>query len=120
MHELSVMSGIIDVVSNSARENGIEKVKKVRLIVGQMSNALPDALQMGFEMLKETGPFTEDAVLEIEFIKTTVKCLDCEYEYHPEEGYIFTCPTCKSIRTEVIDGEQLYVDYYEGDESHDS
>jgi len=112
---MSVMSGIIDVVGKSASEHNIHKVRKVRLVVGQMANAIPDALMMAFDMLKGEGPFTEDAKLEIEFIETRVRCNDCECEFRPEAGYIFTCPQCKGLHTEVIEGEQLYVDYFEGD-----
>ncbi len=120
MHELSVMSGIIEMVAKSAEENNIAKIRKLRLIVGQMSNAIPDALQMGFDMLKEEGPFAEDAILEIEFVKTKVKCHECGHEFQPESGYVFTCSQCKSMQTEIVEGEQLYVDYYEGDNEDDS
>lgn len=115
MHELSVMSGIIEVIENSAKENNIHKIKKVKLVVGQMSNAVPDALTMAFDMLKGAGPFTEDAILEIDFINTRVRCHECECEFQPGDGYIFICPQCKGLHTEVIEGEQLYVDYFEGD-----
>ncbi|OEF95783.1 hydrogenase maturation nickel metallochaperone HypA [Desulfuribacillus alkaliarsenatis] len=120
MHELSVMAGIIDVINTSAKENNIHKIRKVKLIVGQMSNAIPDSLRMAFDMLRDDGPFIEDAILEIETVKTQVKCHECNHQFQPEEGYIFTCPECKGLHTEIIAGEQLYVDFFEGDKIDDN
>lgn len=113
---MSVMQGIIDVIRKSAEENNINQIRKVKLVVGQMANAIPDALEMAFTMQKPEGPFTENAELEIEFVRTRVKCNECESEFRPGEGYIFICPQCNGLDTYVIDGEQLYVDYYEGDD----
>ena len=104
---MSVMQGIIDVIRKSAEENNINQIRKVKLVVGQMANAIPDALEMAFTMQKPEGPFTENAELEIEFVRTRVKCNECESEF---------CPQCNGLDTYVIDGEQLYVDYYEGDD----
>lgn len=115
MHELSIMSGVIDLVSQSARDNNITMINKVKLVVGEHSNAVPDSLQMGFEMLKNTGPFTEDAVLEIETKRLRARCQECECEFHPKENYNFICPQCNYKKTDIIAGDRLYVDYYEGD-----
>jgi len=119
MHELSVMAGIIEMVEKSAVEHNVDKIRKIRLIVGQMSNAIPDALIMGFDMLKDDKLFTEDAVLEIEYVKAKIKCNECGFEFQPGDGYIFTCSQCKSLRTEFVEGDQLYIDYFEGDGDDD-
>lgn len=48
MHEMSLMWEIINLVSDDARLKGFDKVSKIDVIVGDLSNVLPDALELAF------------------------------------------------------------------------
>jgi hydrogenase nickel incorporation protein HypA/HybF len=100
-------------VVKSAVENDINKVTKVKLVVGESHGALPDALEFAFEVLTE-GTICAGAELAMEESVLLLKCRACAIEFHPE-GYLYHCPVCGAANAILIKGMELYVDYYEGD-----
>lgn len=64
MHELSLVHSICTAVTESARQHGLTRIYRVRLVVGSECLVLPDALLFAFHHLKRE-PLTPDAVLEI-------------------------------------------------------
>lgn len=113
MHELSLINALIDTVVQSAGENGITKVTKVKLVVGESHGALPEALQFAFEVLTG-GTLCAGAELAIENSALLFKCRECGREFRPE-GYLYRCPSCGVSNAVLVKGSELYVEYYEGD-----
>ena len=64
MHELGIMTGVMESVESVAREAGAERVLKVSLQVGVMTEAIEDALQFAFEALAENNDYFEGATLD--------------------------------------------------------
>lgn len=116
MHELSLMENVLGIVRDSAVQNNILKVKKVKLVVGKFSMALPDSLHFAFEAISSQEELFKDAVLEIESREIKCQCLECEQTFKVEDGYHFICIHCGSNKVDIIEGRELYLDYYEGDD----
>lgn len=112
MHELSLMQNIVDIIEKSAAEEGLERITKVRLVVGEMSSAVPTALRFAFESIKP-GTVFEEAELDIERQEIKLECQDCQHVFS-SDSVRFVCPRCESRRIEVLQGEDLYIDFYEG------
>lgn len=72
MHELGIMTGVMESVESVAREAGAERVLKVSLQVGVMTEAIEDALQFAFEALAENNDYFEGATLEVEMTNRRV------------------------------------------------
>ena len=53
MHELGIMSGVMDSVQQAANEAGAQRVLKISLSVGEMTEAIEDALRFAFEALRD-------------------------------------------------------------------
>ena len=117
MHELSLMQGVMDIVKESAAQNGILKVNKVKLVVGKFSMALPDSLQFAFEAISGVEPLIKGAVLEIETKEILCQCQQCQQINQLGDTYHFVCSSCGSTKIDIIQGRELYLDYYEGDEN---
>lgn len=117
MHELSLMQGVMDIVKESAAQNGILKVNKVKLVVGKFSMALPDSLHFAFEAISGVELLFKDAVLEIEAKEVLCQCQQCQQINQIEDTYHFVCSSCGSTNVDIIQGRELYLDYYEGDEN---
>ena len=115
MHELSLMQSVTDIVKESAEQNNIFKISKVKLVVGKFSMALPDSLQFAFEAIAASEPLLEGAILEIETRPIICQCLECDNETKIEDSYQFVCSGCGSAKVEIIQGRELYLDYYEGE-----
>ena len=48
MHEMSLMYEIILLVSKDAKLRGFQNVTQIQVVVGDLSNVLPDALESAF------------------------------------------------------------------------
>jgi len=115
MHELALMQGVMETVKESATANSISKVSKVRLVVGKLSMALPDSMQFAFEVISTDEELFRSAVLEIEEKEVVCSCQQCQQLFTQQEQYIFVCSGCGSNQVDIIQGRELYLDYYEGE-----
>ncbi|HOQ09957.1 MAG TPA: hydrogenase maturation nickel metallochaperone HypA [Syntrophomonadaceae bacterium] len=114
MHELTLMQSVLQTVEQDAAQHGINRINKVKLVIGQLTMALPDSLIFAFEALKP-GTMFSDASLIIEERHAQCTCHSCQQEYKLDDYFQFVCPTCGSTDIEVEGGKELYIDYYEGD-----
>ena len=114
MHELGIMTGVMDAVTKSASEAGADKVLKVTLSVGEMTECIEDALAFAFEALSESEPMMDGAELVITMIKPKSRCLECGAEFEHDRFHMF-CPECDSFATELLAGRELQIDSIEVD-----
>ena len=97
MHELGIMTGVLDAVEASAKEAGADRVLVVRLSVGEMTEAIEDALRFAFEALSEQQEYAlcAGAELDITMVRPKSRCLECgaEYEHDPAPLRMYSAPT---------------------------
>ncbi|MZP29715.1 hydrogenase maturation nickel metallochaperone HypA [Heliobacterium undosum] len=115
MHEMALMESLVGVLASEAPRHNIAKIKKVKLTVGALTHALPDALQFAFSVLREQPLFAPGAELEIEERETRGRCRDCGVEFAVEGNFGFLCSGCGGFAVEIIQGRELQIDYFEGD-----
>jgi hydrogenase nickel incorporation protein HypA/HybF len=115
MHEMSLMGDILQLVQEDAAEKGITKIDKVELVVGEISNAMPDALRMAFEIFRDQNLhlFDKDAQLIIHIEEAKAECVLCGLQYHPSQK-IALCPACQIPSSKVLSGETFQILSYEG------
>ncbi len=116
MHELGIMTGVLDAVQTSAKQAGADRVLKVSLSVGEMTEAIEDALRFAFEVLSEQREFAlcAGAELDITMVCPRSRCLECGAEYDHDRFHML-CPECGSFATELIAGRELQIDSIEVD-----
>lgn len=113
MHELGIMTGVVDSVQTAAEEAGANRVLKVNLLVGEMTEAIADALYFAFDVLKE-DTLLDGAQLDIISVAPRSLCLDCGAEFDHDRFHM-TCPKCDSSFTKLIAGRELAIDSIEVD-----
>ncbi|MCL1798065.1 MAG: hydrogenase maturation nickel metallochaperone HypA [Eggerthellaceae bacterium] len=113
MHELGIMTGVMEAVSVSARDAGATKVLKVSLSVGVMTEAIEEALRFAFEALSE-GTFVEGADLEITMVSPKSLCLECGTEFSHDRFHL-ACPACEGFATKLTAGREMQIDSIEVD-----
>ena len=113
MHELGIMTGVVESVEQAARDAGALRVTKVNLVVGVMTEAIADALQFAFDMLKE-DTLLSPAELHIEMVEPRSQCMECGAEY-THDRFEMSCPECGSVFTKLIAGRELKIDSIEVD-----
>ena len=116
MHELGIMTGVLDAVQTSAEQAGADKVLKVSLSVGEMTEAIEDALRFAFEALSEQQEYAlcAGAELDITMVRPRSRCLECGAEYEHDRFHML-CPECESFATELIAGREMQIDSIEVD-----
>jgi hydrogenase nickel incorporation protein HypA/HybF len=115
MHEMSLMSEIINIVSEDARLRGFKKVDKIDVIVGDLSNVLTDALELAFFHFQKQGFGILDGNTKLDIIREVAKakCQTCLFEFKPDYR-IALCPKCGLANCLLISGETFRVESYEG------
>lgn len=115
MHEMSLMAEIIKIVSEDARLHGFNKVDKIDVIVGDLSNVLPDALELAFLHFRKQGLGILDENAKLHFIREVAKakCQTCLLEFTPDYR-IAICPKCGLANCILVSGETFRVESYEG------
>jgi len=115
MHEMALMGDIIQLIQEDALKKGINMIERIELVVGEISNAMPDALRMAFFIIKEQRPslFDDQAELVIVIEEAKAQCVFCEETYKPDRK-IAICPKCNIPSGKIISGEAFQVLSYEG------
>ncbi|MEL1134900.1 hydrogenase maturation nickel metallochaperone HypA [Desulfitobacterium sp. THU1] len=114
MHEMSLMGGVFEVIERTLAQHQVKKVTLVKLKIGKLTNAEPEALQMAFEAYAK-GTVSEGAELQIELIPVKGRCKGCGDEFLVA-GLLFACPTCQHIGIDIIEGEELLLESLEVEE----
>ena len=114
MHELGIMTGVLEAANTAARDAGATKLLGVKLSIGEMTEAIEDALMFAWEALTEDDPFTEGATLEVNMVSPKSRCLECGVEFEHDRFHMF-CPECDSFATELIAGREMQIDSIEVD-----
>lgn len=101
MHEVSVMSSLIESILQELENHMVREVEEVVVRIGEVTYLGRDQLCFAFEVLSR-GTLLEGSSLVIEEERATVRCPACGYEGEPTrigEGDHFsmpvlTCPSC--------------------------
>ncbi len=113
MHEGTIAREIIRTAREEAKKAGMKKIARVKVVIGEMHAVVDEALRFLFDIMKEEEGLGE-AVLEIEKKPVEVKCKICGEKFHPEDP-VFVCPSCGSIETQLITGDEMYIESLEGE-----
>lgn len=113
MHELSVVSGLVESVLDFVESHDIKKVTKVRLQVGELAQFEAEQLRFCYAaMIEQTA--IAGSTLEIETIPAEVSCAHCSYHGPPKywDGALagarvptLQCPTCGYVAEAVCGHE---------------
>ncbi len=108
MHEVSLVTSLVDQVKTLAERENFTRVQKLNLAVGAFSGVSLDAIEFCFpEVIKNT--LLEGAELAIEKIPLRVECLDCQKESLPEDIWDLSCVHCLSQNTKIKTGKEFRI-----------
>ena len=111
MHEMTLMGGVFEAIERTVSQHEVKRVLKVKIKVGELTNAVPEALQMAFEAFSK-GTVCEGAELVVERIAVLARCRKCLLEFEIK-GLFFFCPACQNVSVELIQGEELLLESLE-------
>jgi hydrogenase nickel incorporation protein HypA/HybF len=112
LHELAIAESIVGI---SARHADGRQVTKVYLKVGHLRQVVPSALAFSFELVAQGTP-VEGAELEVQQIPAAGLCRDCGEETRLE-SFPLQCRACGGFDLEILQGEELFVESLEMEET---
>ena len=113
MHEMGIMTGVLDSVNAAASGAGATKVTKITLSIGDMTEVIQDALEFAFEVMSE-GTLSEGAELVVNTVAPRSMCLDCGEEFD-HDRFHRAYPVCGSVSTHLVRGRELDIESIEVD-----
>ncbi len=111
MHELAVTQSMVDLVLDEAKKGGAAKVKKINLVLGELSGVVGDCVQFYFGLMSK-DTIAEGATVSFNTVATQAKCRQCAKVFEVKESS-WVCPECHSVSVELVAGNELFVESIE-------
>lgn len=112
MHEMTLAESVVQIVETTALRENITQVGIVRLALGALSHADPDALRFAFDAAA-AGGVAKGARLEISRAEGRARCHGCAQEVAIDQLGA-ACPVCSGYDLDLTGGEELRVVEMEG------
>lgn len=110
MHELPITENILKVVLKHAEAGGAQKVVRVHLRIGELSDLIDEWLQRYFDYLSK-GTIAEGAALWIERSPVIFRCEDCgeTFPVKVREVRDVVCPGCSGGKATFVSGREFFI-----------
>ncbi len=105
MHEVSLVEDVVELVAAEARKQAFSRVRVIRLKLGALGHAEPEALRFCFDAVT-SGTIADGARLEIEMVPGQGWCSACRRSALLDERFA-ACPTCGSAPLQIVAGDEL-------------
>jgi len=106
VHEVSLIESVVALVEDERRKQRFERVRVIRLRLGALGHADPEALRFCFDAVTN-GTVAAGARLEIEIVPGEGWCSGCHRQVPLEERF-GACPIC-GAGVRMIAGDELRV-----------
>ena len=112
MHEVSICQSLVSVVLDelTQRAVGAGRLKRVRVVAGQLHQLVPDALTFAYELLTRDTP-AAGSTLELRMPPLEAHCTSCDWRGAVEPP-VFLCEAC-GAGVEITGGDELFVEELE-------
>jgi hydrogenase nickel incorporation protein HypA/HybF len=114
MHEFSLCEGIVATLEEEYAKLSLPnkakskvRVTRVRLVIGELHQVVPESLKLAFEMLTKETPMA-GSVLELEIVYLAIRCRECGWEGEIKPP-LFLCENCGKGDVEVTRGREMYI-----------
>lgn len=111
MHESGLTEDLFAHTMQHAREANAQRVTRIRVIIGALSDATPESIRFYFDSLA-AGTIAEGADLEFDRAVGKAHCTACGSDVTIDELFS-TCPTCGEYALQVTGGNGVYLDSLE-------
>ena len=119
MHELSIISSVVDSVMESLAAYPGARVKEVRLRVGALAAVVEDSLQFCYGIATEDTPLA-GSVLVVKTLPVRVHCVPCGQDVEIESLQSFRCPVCGEPAADMRQGRELEIESIEIEEAEEA
>lgn len=108
MHEMAIAQSIVEMVDERAQICQAQRVKNVRLCIGEANGVVIDSLTFCFDMLTSLNSLLAGAQLVIDMRPHRAYCRTCQKEF-PVQHFIVQCPLCEQWSCDIVSGTEFQV-----------
>ena len=112
MHELSIVTSIVETVTESLTAYPGARVLEVRLRVGALASVVPDSLEFCYGIASEGTPL-EGSRLVVNVLPVVVHCERCAQDAELDGVQSFRCPRCGEPSNDLRQGRELEIESIE-------
>lgn len=107
MHEIALCGSILQILEQQSRAQAFDRVKTVRLEVGELAQVELEALRFGFDVVTR-GTLADGARLEVVDVPGEAWCPRCRQSVRARERFD-PCPACGGYHLRITRGEEFRV-----------
>jgi len=115
VHELSIVSSIIDSVITTLEAYPGASVREVRLRIGALASVVEDSLQFCYGIATDGTPL-EGSKLVVKIVPVVMHCERCGQNIEIASLQSFRCPRCDEPVSDLRQGRELEIESIEIDE----
>jgi hydrogenase nickel incorporation protein HypA/HybF len=115
MHELSLVTSIVESVTESLAAYPSARVVEVRLRVGALASVIPESLEFCYGIAAEGTPL-EGSQLVVNLLPVVMRCVRCDKDVTLDGVQSFRCPKCGEPCSEMMQGRELEIEAIEIDD----
>jgi len=115
MHELSIVTSIVETVTESLTAYPGARVLEVRLRIGALASVIPESLEFCWGIVSEGTPL-RGSRLVVDLLPVVVHCEPCGIDSELDGVQSFRCPRCGELCAEIRQGRELEIDSIEIDD----
>lgn len=108
MHEISLVRTISGTLEAEFSAEELNRLTKINLRVGLLSNVQPILMQNAFSAVQEGEQKFKGVALNIEVLPVIVRCEMCTHESQID-NYKFACANCGRPTSNVVQGNELLI-----------
>lgn len=112
MHELSIVTSIVESVTESLAAYPGAQVKEVRLRVGALASVVRESLEFCYEIAAE-GTALAGSRLVVSVLPVVMHCVPCAQDVELKGVQSFRCPRCGEPCFDLRQGRELEIDSIE-------
>jgi len=112
VHELSIVSSIVDSVTETLAAYPGARVKEVRLRVGALASVIEDSLQFCYGIAAENTPLAGSALV-VKILPVKARCERCARDVEIASLQSFRCPICEEPVSDLRQGRELEIESIE-------
>ena len=108
MHELGIVMNVVEQVEKVAKENGVKKVVKLNMEIGEVSSIVPDLFTDAFNWVKKKTETMRETELNLIILQAISYCRTCKKTYETIR-YAKVCPHCGGNDTYLVTGNEINI-----------
>jgi len=119
MHELSIVSSVVDTVQESLEKYPGARVVEVRLKVGALASVVVDSLEFCWGIATE-GTALAGSRLVVLTVPVVMHCAHCDADVELDGVQSFRCPRCDEPCGDLRQGRELDIESFEIEEADEA